>query len=486
MPLNAKRNLPGRTLGKALSVKKNPIKIASIPKNTTVTIKETSKSSRKRAPPSNRTVRRAATGSTRKSPLRGAGKAWAKLYLNPMGKDDPSIIGYPDGSATRSVLADYRQDYNLSMPTYTSITYSSSGTPAMTAAQYQSSVGLWDNVSILFLSIPTAVNVALIRIYPSTPVTVAPTNSINSSIPTFPSWRVWGDGGAPISNTGSISFIQTLIKLDNLPAHIAASVGYRLIARGATHVYTAPALETQGFVTSAQFGTEPILLFYTKDVVATATLDNSVLTTTNTPVFNDDAYYFPLSNIAPSALVECYHNAYTSKATDGSYTPVYSSARDNPYLCPYQRKITVLPDNNTDQFNDYILPGWNTSVTWFEGVSAKFSIKYKHRSVYQYIAASGGVLANFTRQEPTDDPTALQAVWHLRNTMAHAYPSCYNDWGWLGDLVDAGLGMIPGFGTAYKFAKPLIKPAWNWIGGKVRSHFGNPVASDGDVYYDAQ
>lgn len=485
-PLNARqRTAPRRKTPKAAAVK-----VSSLPKNSTVIVKEVSNNKKFRPPPSGKSLRRSLGASKNRGAMRGPGRAWARLYLNPMGKDDPAIIGYPDGSATRSVLADYRQDFNLSMPTFDNITYSgdSSGT-VMSADEFAQSVGTWENISILFLTIPTAVNVAIIRIYPSTPVTVSPTNSVDTDIPVFPSWRAWADDGSDATKPADIGFLQTRIKLDNVESHIAASVGYRLIARGSTHIYTAPALETQGFVTSAQFATEPILIFSTGEVLSDATLttaDPQALVLTRTPVFNDNANYFPLSNVAPSALVECYHNAYTSKATDGSYSPVYSNARDNPYLSPYSRKVTVSPDNNTDQFMDYILPGWNTSVTWFQGVSAKFSIKYKHRSVYQYVASSGGILANFTRQEPTDDPAALQAVWHLRNTMAHAYPSCYNDWGWLGDIVDAGLGMIPGFGTAYKFAKPLIKPAWNWIGGKVKNYFGNPVASEGDIYYDAQ
>ena len=81
---------------------------------------------------------------------------------------------------------------------------------------------------------------------------------------------------------------------------------------------------------------------------------------------------------------------------------------------------------------------------------------------------------------------ALDAADRIRNMMPHAYPATYNDWGWLGDLLDSTLSMLPGIGTAYRFAKPLIKPAWNWLGGKVSDFFGNPVSRDGDIFYDAK
>lgn len=424
-------------------------------------------------------------GYTRITP---AGRAWLKLYLNPMGKDDPAIIGYPDGSATRSVLGDYRQDFNLTLPKASNITYSNGGGD-MSEANYNASVGAWETVTILVLALPTVEHVALVRIYPTSPVTVVPVDSTVAAIPVFPAWRVWASDGSIVNTPSEVGFVQTLIRLDNVGAHCNAAVSYRMIARGTTSVYTCPQLENQGFVTSAQFNAEPALAFMYQNFIDSATLTTDtppVLNTTTASALTDPVWQFEPNNIAPSALVECYHNAYTSRCVDGCYSPVYSSSRDNPYRSSLSRPVTVSSANNSIAYNDRVLPGWNTSVTWFEGVTPKFSIKMKHRSVFQFIAASGNILANFTRQEPTDDDVALQGSWHMRNTMAHAYPASYNDWGWLGDLVDAGISLIPGIGTAYKFAKPLLKPAWNWLGGKVRNYFGNPVVSDGDVFYDAE
>nr|UGO57518.1 MAG: hypothetical protein 3 [Riboviria sp.] len=434
-----------------------------------------------------RAMKRAARPSTK---ITQSGKAWLRLYLNPMGKDDPNIIGYPDGSAVRTVLADYRQDFDITFPDASNITASSGGA-TYTQANYDAAFGDWTEVTILFLSLPTAVNVCLVRIYPTTPTTISTTDDMSAAIPQYPKFRSWAADGTPIVAGTKPGYIQSIIALANVGEHLAASNGYRLIARGNTGIYTVPDLERQGFVTSAQYTATSRLSGLSKTYLSKAVLEGTTpdkitgLSTQSTSAISELVYVYGVGNISPSSLVQTYHNAYNNKCTDGWYTPIMNSARDNPFALPKVRQINLDDDSTSNLYRDVPCEGWNVSVTWLEGISRKFSIKYKHRSVMQYVASSGSILANFTRQEPEDDQIALLAAWHMRNQMAHAYPSCYNDWGWLGDIIDAGIGMIPGVGTAYKFVKPLIKPAWDWLGGKVRNHLGNPVVSDGDIYYDS-
>lgn len=422
----------------------------------------------------------------RQARITPAGKAWLRLYLNPMGKDDPNIIGYPDGSAVRTVLGDYRQDFNVAMPDASHVNVLANRTlHPFTQEQYDATVGKWGQVTLLFLALPTARHVAMVRIYPTTPTTVIATNDLDVAVPIFPQFCAWpGDGSK--SSTTDVGFLQSFIQLENVSDHLDACSGFRLIARGNTGIFTVPKLEEQGFITSAQYLTTHDTVPLTDDYIVDGAINDSKLTLVHQQAVARLILQYSASNTAPSALVDTYHNAYTNKCTDGWYAPIMNSARDNPFRRADPYPISVAGDSwNSVAYNDDPCPGWNTSVTWVEGVSRNFSIKYKHRSVFQYVAKSGSVLANFTRQEPEDDEVALQAAWHMRNKMSHAYPSCYNDWGWLGDLIDAGISMIPGVGTVYNLAKPLIKPAWNWLGGKVSDYFGNPVAKDGDIYFDA-
>jgi hypothetical protein len=409
-----------------------------------------------------------------------AGRAWLELYLNPMGKQEPAMCGYPDGSATDAVLAQYRQDYNIVFPTAPNVAAAGGGpyTQAQLDALFPKAV----NCTLLFLMPPMLKNVAIMRLYQQTPTALAP--SANEQIQNvFPQFDAYGVNGEAINNTAPIGYLQTLIQLDNIDSHADQSMLYRLVSRGLTAEYTVPELEKEGFVTAAQFSTEARMLFRS----ANATVDSAATPPTTAPFLNEQVLGVPLGNVAPNTLVQAYHGAYTAKCTEGFYMPILSSARDLKFTAPLKQRFTTYDAATgvvgSDIAVDFPTLDWNMGVAWFEGISTGFSIKLKTRSVVEFVPLPGSEITNFSRTTAGEDLRALEAAFTVRHKMAHAYPSSYNDFGWLGDLVEGAVGLIPGIGG---FAKPFVKPIWNWVSGKVSSMFGNPIVKDGDVWYDAE
>ncbi|AYP65073.1 putative capsid protein [Lake Sinai virus 3] len=466
-----------------------------------------------------RITRRVVTNLTKRSPtISSRGLAWLRQYLNPMGPLRPALR-FPDGSAVTTCIADYSNNFNISSPREPSTVLALTPREAtlLDAATY-AKIDAWTkaDITLCILALPMLRNVVMVRLYPTTPTAFTLSDGIPNFVQRFPNWSAFTTEGKVLNNGDSPGYIQSFIYLPNVDKHLSAARGYRLLSRGLTGIYTAPSLETQGFVTACQY--------LAQGAIQTQTVGNnfvqSVEVNADKTVKNVEGkrlhysgppkYVFPLEgdNCAPSSLVETYHQAYQSRAVDGFYMPLLSSSRDNPFASPKPQPIAVynrwyyrgcldpIPaskyaDGPSQYFYDLnladdVAPLYNTGVVWMEGISSKFSLKLKTRTVIQYIPTSGSVLANFTRHEPTYDQVALDAADRIRNMMPHAYPATYNDWGWLGDLLDSTLSMLPGIGTAYRFAKPLIKPAWNWLGGKVSDFFGNPVSRDGDIFYDAK
>nr|UDY81047.1 MAG: capsid protein [Lake Sinai virus 2] len=466
--------------------------------------------------------RRMVSRVTRRSAvITAAGLAWLRQYLNPMGPDTTSVTGYPDGSAVTTCIADYSNTFNVSFPPREALYCtgsSSSEKPTLVDADNYAKIDKWStyDITLCVLALPMLRNVVMLRLYPHTPTAFALTEQTPNFPQRFPNWSVYSADGTRFNNGDEPGYLQSYVYLPNVDKHLSAARGYRLLSRGITGIFSAPALETQGFVTACQYLAEGSIQSQSikSDAVRSVTVnsDGTVknVESSSQTVSSMPRYVFPLDgdNCAPSSLTETYHQAYQSKATDGFYMPVLSSSRDNPFHPPQPRAIAVYgsflargcldpvseaheadgPTHDIYRLNvaDDVAPLFNTGVVWFEGISPKFSLKLKTRTVLQYIPTSGSVLANFTRHEPTYDQIALDAADRLRNLMPHAYPAAYNDWGWLGDLLDSAISMLPGVGTVYNIAKPLIKPAWNWLGNKVSDFFGNPVARDGDIFFDAK
>lgn len=417
-------------------------------------------------PPSGRRVNAAAASLNRRARLTKAGRAWLRLYLNPMGRDDPGIIGYPDGAATRSVLGDYREDFNFVVPPQSSVFITGAAPVAVTKAKYDAFLE-GPTVSICFFQIPTIKHAMFVRIYASTPTKYVSTAGMVNSPTNFPNYYAFQSSGATTKPEDDIGFLQTTIALDRLGEHADMSYSCRLVARANTFIYTVPKLEEEGFVISAQF--EP--MFHSIFSVTKVKSDAK-----DVAVLGAHQYAMRHANITPHALTECFHNAYTSKCSDGAYVPIYNTVKDLRYIMSYDRDIEFISEDESVQgdglINDTPLEGWNAAVTWFTGVSKNCSIFIKHRSVMQYVPAPGSVIANFTRQEPDEDRVALELAWTMRNHLSPAYPSCYNDWGWLGDFVDKWLSGMPYVGAAYNTVKPFIKPAWDWVGDQTRNFVG--------------
>nr|ULY68706.1 capsid protein [Lake Sinai virus] len=466
--------------------------------------------------------RRTVSRLTRRAPaISAAGLAWLRQYLNPMGPSTTSVTGYPDGSAVTTCIADYSNTFNVTFPPKDAIYCTGSSAneaPVMMDDKSYAKVDAWthSDITLCVLALPMLRNVVMLRLYPHTPTEFSLTVLTPNFPQRFPNWSAYANDGSRFDNGDEPGYLQSFVYLPNVDKHLSAARGYRLLSRGVTGIFSAPALETQGFVTACQYLAEGSIQSQSIQSDAVRSIEvNSDGTVKNVKsdtqvVASMPRYIFPLDgdNCTPSSLTETYHQAYQSKATDGFYMPILSSSRDNPFHPPQPRAIAVYgamlrrgcldpvaashepdgPQHAISHLNvaDDVAPLFNTGVVWLEGVSPRFSLKLKARTVLQYVPTSGSVLANFTRHEPTYDQIALDAADRLRNLMPHAYPAAYNDWGWLGDLLDSAISMLPGVGTVYNIAKPLIKPAWNWLGGKVSDFFGNPVARDGDIFYDAR
>lgn len=277
------------------------------------------------------------------------------------------------------------------------------------------------------------------------------------------------------------------ITLDIFEQHRAASVALRQVASGLTIDITVAQQQEQGFVTGAQFNAECKVIGEERQAVIDLKeeTDHTIKSFATGSMLQGIRDAFELTDVAPPHLSMAYSNLYTAKAKDGVYMPILNSGRDNPFLSPIPRDVALIAGDGTiyGTHADVALPGWNFGVVWFEQVHSSTAFRLKSRHVMEYVPLAEGILATATPCDEIDDEVALKTIWRLRNRMPHAYPACYNSWGWLGDLLEGAAGLIPGVGP---FIKPFVKPAFNWIGGKVSDFFGNPVMKDGDVWYDAQ
>lgn len=470
---------------------------------------------RMKAAPSKRRWRNIATDT---------GQAWAELFLNPMGKTQPAMCGYPDGSATNATISDFMQDYHLEFPTRENtrlwapeptLLHPDGGQflVAPTIEIWDASINDIGNVTVNITSLPLLNTGAFVRIYlGGTPTDYVANKVQNTSEASFgmhyPQWGCFKETGAGCTGTDTaFDYIETVIPIDQMSQQIGQCVSYRCVAKGITAVFTMPQLETQGFITAAQFDSTPSMTWNSANAVTAVTtkkIEDSTVTELasamgdmvivgKAPAVNlaavetakfltFPAMAFNTSNISPATLVQAFHNAYVNKVSDGAYMPFLTTQRDNRYAYDFSRPISLRgQDYNT--VVDRTLSGWNAGVMWAEGITPKFSIKLKFRVVMELVPAAGTVIATFSRPTADEDKAALETVWAMRNKMAHAYPSCYNDWGWLQNLLEGAVNMIPVVGP---WVSGLVKPAWNWIGGKVSGHFGNPIHKDGDVWYDAE
>lgn len=616
-----------------------------------LSVKEATKGNRRR---NRRNKNQAATDSpiakaTKGCRLSAAGRAWMTLALNPMGRDEPGVCGYPDGSAVNSVTPNYSEKWVVQCPRDGSNINAPDKEGSALPTVFTS--GTNENVTYCMWLAPVVENVITVRCYVgSAPSEYVPVSS-TVTVPAYPKWVACSENGNNFQPNSPFGWLVTNIQVTTPVTHLKDSMAFRLIARGFTGIFSAPELETQGFITAAQlqadslpvavadttvvasvtssektnvltglttsstsvptgftFGpvvtnVQPVeetvkiprvqvtteatsvvdgvsstkteyptavgeLVYYDipdqfepKTYASNVSVDASQLvsvwkghgdasvmpvtdvsstsTSVNIPTVTttDDAVtyvksldvttgrallaletgdvvdsvspitsqvqqieasttvkvvggdlvnMYMISNPTPDHLVESVVAAYTNKAPEGFYMPIYNVNRDNPYKPYWPRKLMFGSDNTSTEYSIYTdqpCDGWNFGVVWMEGVSPNAEWTIKHRSVYQMVAKPGGSLSPFTKQEPADDEGALMGYWRLRNKLPHAYPSSYNDFGWLGNLLEGAAGLIPGVGG---FIKPFVKPIMNWASDKVYKWLGRPVVSGGDVYYDAQ
>lgn len=405
------------------------------------------------------------------------GLSWLKLNLNPMGKEKTLVSGYPDGSAVTTTVADYTDDFSISFPNDKSSLFLTNANPAVQVSDSLfNTVQLWknSNITLNLMFPPLMKHVAVVRIYPVTPTSFKySTNGTLKVACKYPNWSAFDENGDPAETT-AVHYLESWLEIDSVASHMSSCKKFRLIARGYTGIFTTPDLETQGFVTAAQ-------------------MENSVITENFNPDNTFPSMQFSKMFVAndmndtPAALTETYHNHYTNRACEGFYMPILSNSVENPFSppIPYPIGVSAYDFSMSDQggvtrtskifwrINDVVVQNLNTGVVWFESISPKFSLKIKTRSVLQYIPQSGSQLSAFNNVSPLYDPVAISTAHRLRSHLAHCYPSSYNDWGWLGDMIDAVLNEIPGVGSVYRLTKPVIKPVWNWLGDLAKDKFYN-------------
>ena len=206
-----------------------------------------------------RITRRVVTNLTKRSPtISSAGLAWLRQYLNPMGPSSSSVAGFPDGSAVTTCIADYSNNFNISFPpreaVYCTGSNSDEKATLLDAATY-AKIDAWTkaDITLCILALPMLRNVVMVRLYPTTPTAFTLSDGIPNFVQRFPNWSAFTTEGKVLNNGDSPGYIQSFIYLPNVDKHLSAARGYRLLSRGLTGIYTAPSLETQGFVTACQY-----------------------------------------------------------------------------------------------------------------------------------------------------------------------------------------------------------------------------------------
>lgn len=394
-----------------------------------------------------RLVKQASTMKQKKRSLPVASKEFIHQVLDPNGKGATIKSGVPDGSATSSAVPEFVIDQVVNSPF--SITEG----------------GEW-NCFILNLPFLRAKTIlyGFDSLHNFGDVDWSKAAVLVDASESAASWQ-------NLKGENTFDFYGMVLK-GKLGALVDETATARLVSQGTTIDFSAPALQTQGFVYGVQYQFDPALVL--AEVDSSPRLVNSFL----------------WNNLDPTQIVQTYHNAYHSKAVDGIYQPLLRSDQSWQYENVVERMNYLRTSNDGGAgaqhpfiLSDHYFKGWNCGACVFQGISVSAVLRVKVRSVVQTVVETGSATSAFVQPASALDEQALWIIWFLSKKMCHAYPASYNDWGWLSDLIESFVGEIPFVG---RFAKAMVKPAWNWLGGTVQNLTGNPVRKDGDIWYDAQ
>lgn len=382
------------------------------------------------------------------------GRRWLNLMVNPCGEKMPPRCGIPDGAATLTAIPEYAIEKVLSAPMFPTGV----------------DTGNW-----AFINLPMAQVKCLVVFWVGSLDKNILVNNVAKLCTASVDVNDW------ISLTDGCSAMWVTQPLATTQNQGAASM--RMTAQGMTITTSAPQLETQGFVYSyqakAEMQTTTSNTYTLTEVTGTDNKAHSVVTS----VTSHRVWDIRLPTLDTTALTETYPNGYKGSFEDGVYQVLYHNGQNFDFTSNFE---WYPLQNYASSIIDAPMRGWNSGVTVFEGCSLNASFRLKMRFVYQRVEQPGAGSSPFTVQPALLDRTALDSAMILQNQLPHAYPAAYNDWGWLKNLLSAGVGMLPGG----KFIQPIfdyVAPkVSNWVSNKVRDKMGNPVVSDGDIFYDAR
>lgn len=400
--------------------------------------------------------------SRKRARLSASGRAFLRESLNPCGESEPNSTGVPDGASAETAIVRSRSDDIISIP----------------ANLLAILPGEHDPWYVLFV-IPPWLNDAAIII--ASGFQISDFSALNTLIKTVGVYPDWTQSETTASIGTTVWASRIIAPNFGLRSTTAAgdelqnASDFRLVARGVTFELMASDLTNQGHCTASQYSvkSDPNIFYRYQTVFAASSSGGSP--TVSVPALIDTAlvYEYVLGNPTPAYLTASNTQTYQGLAKEGVYMPIYKSASAHEFWPYLQRYIYLVTQNDVNgepikstSANPYPakirVPDQNFGFVHFKAIDKAASINMKGRCTIQAVIEPESTWSAFSHTSPQEDSVALEAYDRFRNKLQHAYPACYNDWGFLGNIVKGLISKIPVVGG---LLSGLVDPAGKLIGG---------------------
>jgi hypothetical protein len=392
------------------------------------------------------------------------GRAFVRNYLNPCGEKEGTESGIPDGSSTLAAIKHSRADPMISAP---------SGL-----------LGLLTDESDWFLGIiipPWVDDTAYLFAANFEPTLTSSLTSLFEQAPVYPTWQATDTTPALATTVWYCRItspgLPTGLGTNEDDTSVCYASEFRYTKRGITTHLVSDANHDRGMITAGQWFCKPQPdVVHVKSTVFTGASDAAVVTDVSTTVITGVSFCwsFLVGEIVPTKMSGSNERTYNGEAREGCYMPVYRSGEDYSYH-PYSKRRTqvlaLLDDeaNSTSAISSIstslaakvVDPSQNVAAIWYRGISTLSSVQIKGRYTIQAVVQPGSPWAADAQVGPNKDAMALEVASVIQNELPQAYPACYNDWSFLGDMVKKLVSNVPVVGG---LLSGLVDPAGKAIG----------------------
>jgi hypothetical protein len=380
-----------------------------------------------------------------------SGQMWALKHLHPNGENVTSSAGIPDHTNIPVVTPEYRSNYVIG----------GAGGPNN------------DNVDILVVGC-----MDLAFLYRRYPVGAPPPGDAwigvyySSASGTGRAGTLQPAPSSVVTEPVNIAFISGLSSL-NYPRA-------RGMYLGVTVTFDAPALRDQGRLVAGQL---PLVRNQMFDQAEVATVE------TPTTFVECSGTFVKLGEIPldEDELFQATPGAIVHEAREGVYMPLRFNEPVQLYtdstlvdsynpatLLGFTREggigtVTFRGPDGAGGLVNYGTEGlfnFLTGVILFRGIDAGANLSVKCRLGIEAQVERGTAVAPFQHASPPLDKMAIDTVTYVSQTSPMAYPSSYNDFGKILDVIKSVLGIVKtGAGVAGKLGLPYVGAIESVLGG---------------------